>query len=144
MKSINTIAPVTCHKSMLINAPSAKVWDVISNINNWALWQTDIKKASLNGNLQINAPFTWKTGGAIIHSKLHTVNLNQQLGWTGKTFGMYAIHNWTLSEMDGQTQVLVEESMEGWLAAMFKKTFNKNLEEGMIRWLELLKKECEK
>ena len=59
------------------------------------------------------------------------------------TFGVYAIHNWTLTETDGNTIVKVDESMEGILARLFRKSFNKNLEKGMQRWLDLLKLECE-
>jgi len=57
---------------------------------------------------------------------------------------MFAIHNWTLTETNGQTLVSVDESMEGFFAKLFKKSFNKNLEKGMLNWLALLKKECEK
>jgi uncharacterized protein YndB with AHSA1/START domain len=144
MKSINTIAPVKCSKSITINAGSAKVWAAITNINDWALWQTDISSPKLNGELKENTTFDWKTGGAKIHSTLHTVEPSKHFGWTGKTFGMYAIHNWKLTETNGQTTVTVDESMEGFLAGLLKKAFNKNLEKGMVKWLELLKQECER
>jgi hypothetical protein len=144
MKSINHSAPVKCSKTIVINASSEKVWAVMTNINNWANWQTEISHATLNGPLQPASTFTWKTGGAKINSTLHTVEPFKNFGWTGKTFGMYAIHNWTLSEINGQTQVLVNESMEGFLASLLKKSFNKNLEKGMQNWLDLLKTTCEK
>lgn len=57
---------------------------------------------------------------------------------------MFAIHNWTLTEIDGQTKVSVDESMDGFFAKLLKKSFNKNLENGMQKWLDLLKQECEK
>lgn len=116
----------------------------MTNIDQWANWQTDISKSKLNGSLKPNTTFDWKAGGAKIHSTLHTVEPYKQFGWTGKTFGMYAIHNWTLTEENGQTKVSVDESMEGFLAGLFKKSFNKNLEKGMQTWLVLLKKESEK
>ena len=144
MKSINNNAPVKCSKTITINANSEKVWEIITNINNWSNWQTDIKDARLQGALQPNTTFVWKTGGAKVHSTLHTVDSLKQFGWTGKTYGMYAIHNWIFTETNGQTTVVVNESMEGLLAKLFKKSFNKNLEKGMQHWLDLLKKECEK
>ncbi|MFM9986343.1 MAG: SRPBCC family protein [Flavobacteriales bacterium] len=143
MKSINTNAPVKCSKSITINASIEKVWSVITNINEWANWQTDISNLKLNGDLKRNTTFNWKTGGAKIHSTIHTVEPSKNFGWTGKTFGMYAIHNWKLTELNGQTTVEVDESMEGFLAGLLKKSFNKNLEKGMVKWLELLKQECE-
>ena len=116
----------------------------MTHINNWSAWQRDITKPRLNGELKPGSTFDWKTGGATIHSTLHTVEPFNNFGWTGRTLGMLAIHNWTISEVSGQTIVSVDESMEGFLAKLFRKTFNNNLEKGMQRWLDLLKKECEK
>lgn len=144
MKNINNNAAVKCSKTITINARNEKVWEIITNINNWATWQTDISNPKLNGELKPESTFDWKTGGAKIHSTLHTVEAFKHFGWTGKTFGLFAIHNWTLTENNGQTIVSVEESMEGFLAKLFKKSFNKNLEKGMQNWLDLLKQECEK
>ena len=144
MKSINSNAPVQCSKKIMINATKEKVWAILTNIDDWARWQTEISKPTLNGVLNARTTFDWKTGGATIHSTLHTVEPHSRFGWTGKTFGMLAIHNWTLTEVNKQTQVAVEESMEGFLARLLKKSFNKNLEKGMQHWLELLKRDCEK
>ncbi len=144
MKSINEKSPVKCSKSIQINASSEKVWAVLTNINDWSRWQNEISNPKLNGPLKPASTFNWKTGGAKIHSTLHTVETNQAFGWTGKTFGMFAIHNWTLEHQENQTLVTVNESMEGFLATLFKSSFNKSLEKGMLKWLELLKQECEK
>ena len=102
------------------------------------------RQVKLNGVLKPETTFDWKTGGAKIHSTLHTVEPFKNLGWTGKAMGAFAIHNWILNEINGQTQVTVEESMEGFLVRLFKKSFQKSLENGMQKWLELLKRECEK
>jgi uncharacterized protein YndB with AHSA1/START domain len=143
MKSINHHAPVQCDKNTQINAPIEKVWAVLTNINTWAKWQAEIQNSKLQGELKVGATFHWKTGGVPIQSSLHTVEPFEHFGWTGKTFGMFAIHNWVLQNNNGQTVVRVEESMEGLLAQVFKKTFNKNLEKGMLYWLEALKTACE-
>jgi uncharacterized protein YndB with AHSA1/START domain len=112
-KQINTKAPVQCSKTILINAKAERVWAVITAIDHWADWQRDISKPKLNGSLATGTTFDWKTGGARIHSTIHTVEPFHSFGWTGKTTGMYAIHNWTLTEEDRQTRVSVDESMEG-------------------------------
>ena len=143
MKSINNNAPVKCSKTITINASSEKVWKVMTDINNWATWQTEISNPKLKGELKPNSTFVWKTGGAKINSTLHTVEPNKQFGWTGQTFGMFAIHNWTITEINGRTTVSADESMEGFFAKLLKKSFNKNLEKGMQHWLDLLKQQCE-
>ena len=139
MKSINNNAPVKCSKSITINASSEKVWEVMTNVDNWATWQTDITKPKLNGELKPETTFDWKKKKKKIHSTLHTVEPFKNFGWTGKAFGMFAIHNWTLTENNGQVIVSVDESMEGFFAKLLKKSFNKNLEKGMQYWLDLLK-----
>ncbi len=144
MKKINFNAPVKCSKSITINADSEKVWTVLTNIPNWADWQTDISNPKLHGALKPGTTFSWKTGGTKINSTLHTVEPFQNFGWTGKTLGLFAVHNWLLTEIEGKTTVQVDESMEGFLAQLFKKNFNTNLEKGMQNWLELLKIESEK
>ncbi len=144
MKSINKSAPVKCSKSITIKADAQKVWAVLTDINNWALWQTDITQPTLRGPLAPGTAFVWKTGGAKVHSTLQTVIPPLNFGWTGKTFGMYAVHNWTLSSEGGKTTVQVDESLEGFLARLLKKSFNKSLATGMQNWLELLKQQCEK
>ena len=144
MKNINSNAPVKCSKSITINANSKKVWAVLTSIDNWSKWQTDVSKPKLNGKLKPETTFDWKAGGAKIHSILHTVEPYSRFGWTGTTFGVYAIHNWTLTETDGNTIVKVDESMEGFLARLFRKSFNNNLAKGMQRWLDMLKLECER
>jgi uncharacterized protein YndB with AHSA1/START domain len=144
VRSINNNAPVKCSKNIIIDADSKTVWSVLTNINSWAMWQTDISNPKLNGELKPETKFDWKAGGVTIHSTLHTVQPHNRFGWTGKTFGMFAIHNWTLSDLGGKTMVVVNESMEGFLAGLFKKPLNKSLDKGMLKWLDLLKQECEK
>ena len=79
------------------------------------------------------------SGGAKILSTLHTVNLYKELGWTGSSLGIYAIHNWTLTEENGQTRLSVSESMEGLLARTFSKKLHNTLEKGLDIWINSLK-----
>lgn len=144
MNEINRTAPAMCSKEITINASNKVIWRILTAIDQWTTWNTEVSQVKLNGKLQAGTTFDWKTGGAKIHSTLHTVTPHKHFGWTGKAIGTYAIHNWTLSETNGKTKVLVEESMEGFLVKLFKGMFNKNLETGMEKWLDLLKQECEK
>jgi uncharacterized protein YndB with AHSA1/START domain len=141
--SVNENAPVKCNKTIFINAAPEKVWQVLTDVNNWPKWNKDIPNAKINGEIKPGTTFDWKTGGASIHSAIHTADSCRALGWTGKTFGASAIHNWTLVAENGGTTVKVDESMDGFLSKLFKKSFQKNLEKGMLSWLEQLKVECE-
>lgn len=144
MEGINEDAPVKSCQEILIAAELTTVWKVLTDINGWSDWQKDVVKSRVNGSLVEGTTFDWKSGGVMIHSTLHTVNSHSELGWTGKATGVKAIHNWYLSESNGQTRVVVEESMEGLLARLFKKSFSKKLESGLGNWLEFLREESEK
>jgi len=58
--------------------------------------------------------------------------------------GLLAIHTWTITKANNQTQVAVDESMEGSFGKTFQNMFNKNLDKSLQTWLDLLKRECEK
>lgn len=143
-KNINQLAPVSCVKTICINASVERVWKVLTNIDQWSIWQEDIVSAKLNRELNLGSTFNWKSGGVKIKSTIHTIEPFENFGWTGKTLGLLAIHNWELTDINRETIVCVSESMEGFLATLFKKKFNKTLEKGMQNWLDLLKEECEK
>ncbi|MBL0341387.1 MAG: SRPBCC family protein [Bacteroidetes bacterium] len=99
MKPINPKAPVLFRKTIIINANSVAVWKVLTDIGNWSSWQTDLKSPVINGPVQEGATFTWKSGGFKIKSELHTVSPYVHFGWTGKSLGVYAIHNFTITEL---------------------------------------------
>jgi len=140
MKTINYNAPVTCTRTITINATADKVWNILTAIDNWNTWLKVVSKSELKGVLKPDTTFDWKTtSGMAIHSKLHTVEPYSEIGWTGKVLSIFAIHNWTLKETDGRTEVIVCESMEGFLAKLFKKSFNKMVEKEMVTSLEQLK-----
>lgn len=142
--TVNQEAPVCQTKSIVINANPEKIWSVIADVENWTKWNDAIEKVHLDGELKVQSDFTWTSGGPKITSKVHTFDSFKTLGWTGKTFGARAIHNWHFEEVEGGTKIIVEESMEGWLISLLKKKMNNILEQDMISWLEQLKVECEK
>jgi uncharacterized membrane protein len=141
---INQEAPVVQTKSIIINEKPEKIWGIISDVENWTKWNNKIKKVNVEGELKVESDFTWTSGGSKITSKVHTFDSYETLGWTGKTFGARAIHNWHFEEVEGGTKIIVEESMEGWLISLLKKKMNNILEQDIIFWLEQLKVECEK
>lgn len=139
----NSNAPVYCAKSIMIDVRPQKVWEVLSNISNWNQWMPQVSYTKLNGAFVPGTTFDWKTGGMKIHSTLQTIKPDTELGWTGKVYTIYGIHYWSFKEVNGATEVSVSESMQGFLAGMFKRSLNRTLEKDMIQSLALLKKACE-
>lgn len=141
---VNWNAPIKSRKSIVIHASPEKVWGILSQIDQWSTWMSEVKKSKVNGPISPKTTFDWVESGMKIRSILHTVNLVHEFGWTGKVYGVSAVHNWTLKPVEGGTEVIVEESLEGFLAKLFKKSFQKTLENGMNKSLEELKRESEK
>jgi len=140
--SINENAPVVEKQQTFIPVAPEIIWQVISNINDWPKWQSDVTKAKIMGPLQEGTVFKWKAGGVNFTSKLHTVLKNKSIGWIGKTFGAKAIHNWFLEPKDGGTIVYVEESLQGLLPSLMKSKFSQILQEGMAKNLSELVAVC--
>jgi len=140
---ININAPVFSRATIFIKANPRQVWEKLADIDNWNQWLTTVSRSKLNGVLAPNATFDWKTGSYHIHSILRLVQPYSALGWTGKVYGIYAVHNWTFRAVEGGTEVEVTESMEGFLPRLFKRSFNKSMEKDMVQSLQLLKKACE-
>jgi len=139
----NEKAPVFSKASMIIHASPQKVWEKLADIDHWNTWLLTVSRSKLNGDLKTNSTFDWKTGSYHIHSTLRTVEQFSKLGWTGKVYGIFAIHNWTFRQVDGNTEVQVSESMQGLVARVFKKSFNRSLRQDMSQSLLYLKQACE-
>jgi len=144
MVYINQQAPVVVTGKIQIEAPPQKVWSILTDIDHWNRWMKNVSRSKLNGALAPNTTFDWKASGTQIHSKLHTVLPWSFIGWTGKTMSIQAIHNWSISEIGDSAEVFVEESMEGWLAKLFKSYLKESLDKDMLQSLMWLKDECEK
>ena len=146
---VNPAAPVQTRQTTRINAPVEKVWRLMSQISQWAAWNSDISAAQLNGPLQPGTSFDWEAGGITIHSPLHTVEPRAALGWSGTAFGSFAVHNWSFTpepepEPDGSTEVRVEEGMAGWLVSLLQPIFQRGLDDSSAQWLTCLQQAAER
>lgn len=140
---INSNAPVVSSRTIQIDTDIQRVWSILTDVNAWSTWQSDIQNSELKEPLAPGASFLWKSGGTRIRSTVHSFDYCRSFGWTGKAAGTRAIHNWTLSQLNGHTEVVVEESMEGPMAHLLRKFLQKSLDQGIESWLDLLKKESE-
>jgi uncharacterized membrane protein len=140
---INTHAPVFARKEIMIHAPVEKVWHILSDIENWSTWQPDITTVKLDGDLKAGTTFRWKAQGLTITSRLHTLNPNRCIGWTGVALGMSAIHNWTIAAQGETTLAITEESLSGWLTRLMKFFDAHFLEKSLEATLQRLKNKSE-
>jgi membrane protease YdiL (CAAX protease family) len=127
----NKEAPVFEHQEIFIEARSEIVWKSLTEIDRWPEWQTNITSAQLNGGLAAGTTFDWEAGGLPFKSAIHTCKPAKYLGWTGRTIGASAIHNWTIIDQGEGTKVVVEESLDGVFPRLLSGKFSDELKEGM-------------
>ena len=138
---INEDASIRDRQSVIINARIEKVWEVLTNVNDWPSWNPDIKSTKYE-KLEVGAPFEWSLKGTHLKSSFQLIEEPTRIAWTGKSKVIKAIHVWELEASDEQTIVTVEESIEGFIVPVFNR--NSKLHDNLLRWLSHLKQEAEK
>jgi hypothetical protein len=140
---IDRDAQITAAGSVEISASPEEVWTIISDISDWPSWNPDVREAHLEGDLIPGSRFTWRAGPGRITSVLRCVEPRRELGWTGKTMGVHAVHIWRLESTPGGTRVTTEESWDGWPTRLMHKRMEKTLRSAVVHGLHSLKAEVE-
>jgi uncharacterized protein YndB with AHSA1/START domain len=141
---INHQAPATAQGEIHIAADPQTVWAVISAIDEWPTWNADIKSARLEGPTAPGSVFRWKAGTSSLVSTLQVVDRPREIGWTGRTLGIRAVHVFRFEPKDGGTLARSDESWEGLIASLFKGYSRTTLDRGIRSILALLKTEAER
>ncbi|MGH3081112.1 MAG: SRPBCC family protein [Gaiellaceae bacterium] len=142
--TIDREAPVVGSSEIVIEAPPDTVWDVLAAIDDWPSWNPDVKESSLQGPLSAGTQFRWKAGPGTISSTLQYVERPRLIAWTGRTFGVNAVHVWRLEPKDGATQVRTEETFDGLVVRLLRGRLQKQLDDGLAGGLRHLKAEAER
>jgi uncharacterized protein YndB with AHSA1/START domain len=127
-----------------IEADPQTVFAVLAAIDQWPSWNPDVKSVQLQGLVQPGTVFRWKAGPSSITSTLQVVDPPHELGWTGTTIGIKAVHVFRLQPSDDGTLVRSEESWKGLLARLLKGYSRKTLDQGIRSVLSYLKAEAER
>ncbi|WP_017297366.1 SRPBCC family protein [Nodosilinea nodulosa] len=140
---INPNAPVSARHQITIHAPAQIIWQILTDIDRWPTWNSNISAATLGGPLQPGTTFGWKSNGTGIVSTLQAVEPHRYLSWTGKVIGTRAIHTWSLEPTGDAVVVTTAESFEGWLVRLTKGMMQRTLDASLVAWLESLKQRSE-
>jgi uncharacterized protein YndB with AHSA1/START domain len=139
----NQNAPVFARHEIHIQAPAERVWALISDIDAWSWWQPDIGYARLVGPLAPGSTFKWKSRGTAVSSTLEEVDPPRRLGWTGRAMGAKARHVWILEPQGNGVTVKTQESFEGIVVVLLKKTMPRLLDDSLKTWLARRKEAAE-
>ena len=137
-------APVTGRAEIQIDAPPQVVWEVLTRLETWPSWNSDVKWLRFDGPLAPGTEFRWKAGPGTIVSKIDRVEQPRYISWHGRTLTIDAYHQWWLEPRDGGTFVRTEEPFYGALARVLKWPLQKMLDKSFRDALERLKREAER
>jgi hypothetical protein len=141
---IKNDAPAVARGEVEVAASPEIVWATLTDINEWSGWNPDVKSASLNGPLVPGTEFEWKAGPGRIRSRIQEVDPPRRIAWTGKTFGIEAIHVHRLEPRNGSTTVHSEESWDGLIVRLVRGSMTKTLQKSTESGLQHLKAEAER
>jgi hypothetical protein len=141
---INPEAPVIGKSELEIPAPPESVWAVLTDFDRWPIWNADVKSMQFRGPVAPGSAFRWKAGPGTISSVIERVEPPGLVAWTGTTLGIRATHCWILEPQDGRTLVRTEESYDGLIARVFRRSLQSMLDGALERGLRYLKTEVER
>jgi uncharacterized protein YndB with AHSA1/START domain len=137
-------APATAEGELQIAAPPDTVWAVIADLSGWPTWNPDVKSMAFEGPLRPGSMFRWKSGAASLVSTLESVEASREIGWTGVSMGIHAVHVFHFEASEGGTRARSAESFQGFIPTVLKKYSRKVLQRGIDSILSSLKTEAER
>jgi uncharacterized protein YndB with AHSA1/START domain len=141
---IDRKAPVQAAAEVVIAAPIDLIWSVQADFEGWPRWNPGVKRVSLKGPMAPGTTFEWKAGGMNITSKLEEVDPPCRIGWTGRAFGLRAVHVWHFAQEENGSRVRTEESFDGAIARMVPGLLTRKLIATLEQGVMALKGEVER
>ncbi|HSD48703.1 MAG TPA: SRPBCC family protein [Actinomycetota bacterium] len=141
---IDRDAPATAAGELEIAAPPEIVWQILADLSAWPTWNADVRSMTVEGPLEPGTTFRWRSGSASLVSTLQAVDPPRELGWTGVTMGIHAVHVFRFEPRDGGTLARSAESFRGFIPTVLKGYSRKILQRGIDDILRSLKTEAER
>ena len=126
---IDRDAPVRARAELLIDAPLAQVWSILTDIADWSRWNPGVNRVVVDGPIEAGTEFAWRSGRLPITSRLQAVEPQRQIAWTGRTLGLDAVHVWGFEPHEQGVMVCTEESLDGTLARWFQARMQRMLQQ---------------
>lgn len=141
--AVDAAAPVISRQDLVIQAPVSTVWAVQTDISRWPAWRPSVPAAQLDGELKAGAVFRWEEAGLKITSTVQQVMPERRLVWTGPAQGIFAVHVWEFTPVEGGTRVHTEESWTGAPVDAQAAQLQPLLDGALKEWLSRLKQASE-
>ena len=137
-------APAFAEGSIEIVSTPEALWDLMADLEAWPRWNPDVTEIEVEGPLHEGTVFRWKGGGTRIVSTLRVVDRPHELAWTGRTFGIRAIHSWRFKPGPLGAIASMEESFAGGPTRLMRSRLQTQLDAATEQGLRALKDEAER
>jgi hypothetical protein len=137
-------APVFAEGSIEIASTPERLWDLMADLEAWPRWNPDVTEIVVDGPLREGTVFRWKGGSTRIVSTLQVVDRPRELAWTGRTFGIRAIHSWRFTTGPLGAVASMEESFAGGPTRLMRSRLQRQLDAATEHGLQALKTEAER
>ena len=141
---IDRTAPLTAEAGIEISADPDTVWRVLADFASWPKWNPDIKRVSLDAPAVEGTTLRWKAGPSTITSTVRSLQRPREIGWTGRTLGIRAVHVWHFQGDGHRTRATTAESWDGPLPRLLRGPLRKQLQAALDSGLRHLKDEAER
>jgi uncharacterized protein YndB with AHSA1/START domain len=142
-EQIGTAMPVVSKKEIEIAAPPEVVWRLLTALDHWPTWNPEVKSMSAPELVAVGSTFRWKAGPGTITSTIRRLEPFRLIAWSGRTMGIRAVDVFHLDSRDGSTLVREEESWDGLVARLFRKSLQRTLDRSLVKGLHHLKAAAE-
>ncbi|QQA42052.1 SRPBCC family protein [Pelagovum pacificum] len=138
---IDRRAPVRAGAEVVVAAPRAAVWSVLSDIPAWPLWCPGVEGVWIESEVAQGTQFDLMIGGQQIRARLATVEPESSLGWRGNGVTRQERVLWSLSDVAGGTRVQVEASVGGLWPRIWRTAVHRELSRMVEGWCQNLASE---
>ena len=134
---INENASIRDSHSIIINASIQKVWDILTDVEKWPEWNSEVKNVDLKGELKEGTHFGWKLGRKSGNAEIQLLKEPTSFTWTGKANLVKRIFVWSLESDENQTIATVSTSLQGTFVVLMEN--HQKIYDELLNWLECLK-----
>ncbi len=141
-RRIDHIAPITASHEVIVDAPVGRVWQLLSQPENWAEVDPGISDVNVDGAVIEGRRFSWRSGRTRMTSRFAVVDVEREMTWIGAAFGSKVVHRHVLTAIDeNTTRLYSEESMAGPLLILLYSSTK--LSGALQKWLSAIKTRAE-
>jgi uncharacterized protein YndB with AHSA1/START domain len=133
---------ISATRSIVIDAPSSKVWKILTDVTHWERWHPYLSNVVLAGPFAAGSKLMY--GGFIKHDLEIARVADKELVMLFGTLASYkGITRWDITETEnGKTRVTFTECSSGFLIGIFYSS--EKLGNHLQDWLNALKREAER